>query len=446
VKSPTVGDTIDRRYRLKREIARGSMGIVFEAVHAFTGQSVAIKVVNGQAERVKECRERLRREARALAAVRHPNVVEILDAGVSPEGEPYAILEMLEGRPLDGILATRRRITPADAVHIGRQVCAALAFAHSRGIVHRDLKPGSIFIAHNEFGEEIVKLFDFGIAQVPSEMAGSKKLTKDGTLLGTPEYMAPEQLLARGNVDHRCDIYATGVTLFECLAGDVPYTGTYPEVLMKVMAATGPPSLRAVRPDITEALSAAIEKALQKDVGERYGQAFSFGAALVTASGLSEGSSTLLGTFRAQPAVRSKATVEPSTLPAEGRAGAPVTAEPSPPPEQDPRQRRRYARVPYVTQARIIGPTGATLDGRAEDISEGGLLVLTERRCNDGELIRVRFALPITGAIATVGARSRWIYTARGRYATGLEFIDLADDAKTEIARYAEIMRPPPEP
>jgi serine/threonine protein kinase len=158
----------------------------------------------------------------------------VLDAGVDPEGRPYVVMEMLEGRPLDGLLAVRGRLPIPDAVQLGRQLCETLAYVHARGVVHRDLKPSNVFLARDELGREVVKLFDFGIAgtreALPDERA--HKLTRAGSVMGTPEYMAPEQIFAQP-ADHRADLYAVGVTLFECLTGDVPFSGDYPQVLLK---------------------------------------------------------------------------------------------------------------------------------------------------------------------------------------------------------------------
>jgi len=224
-----IGTTVDRRYLLKREIARGGAGAVFEAEHIYTQRSVALKLLLPEQRSAPEPRARLLREALALSAARHPGVVAALDAGETEDGTPYLVLELLEGRSLEGILAVRRRIAAAEVAWIGAAICEALAAAHRRGIIHRDIKPSNVFVARDEQGNEVVKVFDFGVARVPSE---KNKLTQDGALLGTPEYMAPEQLLAR-EVDGRTDLYAVGVTLYECLAGVVPFEGNFGEVLLK---------------------------------------------------------------------------------------------------------------------------------------------------------------------------------------------------------------------
>src|SRR6185436_2352458 len=171
---------------------------VFEAEHLFTGRSVAVKLLNGKHSGNTESRERLLREARALTLARHPNVVSVLDAGKLDDDMPYLVMELIEGRTLAGILAARQRLAVADAVRVAIQLCEALSAIHERGVVHRDIKPSNVFVARDEIGREVVKLFDFGIATLSGAAPGvaDKKLTQIGAVIGTPEYMSPEQLIA----------------------------------------------------------------------------------------------------------------------------------------------------------------------------------------------------------------------------------------------------------
>src|SRR5450432_2962594 len=161
-----VGEVIDRRYRLKREIARGGAGAVFEAEHLYTTRPVAIKLLIAEQLETTESRQRLLLEARALTVARHPGIVLGLDAGETEDGTPYLVMELLEGRTLEGILAVRRHISVADAVYLGMQLCDALATAHEHGILHRDIKPSNIFISRTDAGREVAKIFDFGIARL----------------------------------------------------------------------------------------------------------------------------------------------------------------------------------------------------------------------------------------------------------------------------------------
>ena len=154
---------------MKREIARGGAGAVFEAEHLYTSRPVAIKLLIAEQAETSESRQRLLLEARALSVARHPGIVLGLDAGETEDGTPYLVMELLEGRTLEGILAVRRRIGVADAVYIGMQLCDALAAAHERGILHRDIKPSNVFISRSESGREVTKIFDFGIARLPQQ-------------------------------------------------------------------------------------------------------------------------------------------------------------------------------------------------------------------------------------------------------------------------------------
>ena len=412
-----VGSVVDRRYRLKREIARGGAGAVFEAEHLYTSRSVAIKLLIAEQADTSESRQRLLLEARALSVARHPGIVLGLDAGETEDGTPYLVMELLEGRTLEGILAVRRRIGVADAVYIGLQLCDALGAAHDHGILHRDIKPSNIFISRSESGREVTKIFDFGIARLPQH---SQKITQQGAVLGTPEYMAPEQLLAQDDVDARCDIYALGVSLYEALAGTVPFEGNFGEVLLKVC--TQPtPSLIARCPEAPAQLEAAIHKALSRDPADRFATVRAFAEALSRVPTGDEMPSSLLG-LRATAAV-----------PAFG------VRAPPPLPEQ-PSTRRRFARAPYVTPVRIQCANGTSLEGRSEDISVGGLLVLAPQAFGQEEHVSVRFALPITGKLLEVPAIARWVKKARGTGAIGLEFAALAPDQLAVIEHYVSAM------
>jgi serine/threonine protein kinase len=405
-----VGEVVDRRYRLKREIARGGAGAVFEAEHLFTTRPVAIKLLIPQQANAHESRLRLLLEARALTVARHPGIVLGLDAGETDEGLPYLVMELLEGRTLEGILAVRRRIEVADAVYLGMQLCDALAAAHERGILHRDLKPSNMFISRTDAGREVVKVFDFGIARLPQQ---EQKITQENAVLGTPEYMAPEQLLASDNLDARCDIYGLGISLYEALAGVVPFEGNFGEVLLKVSMESMPSLLKRC-PHVPVQLERAIEKAIARDPADRHASMRDFAEALSQVPLGDAQLSSLLGI----------------------RAAVGVGAQVAPPSLDLASTRRRFARAPYVTPTRIFRPNGSTLDGRSEDISVGGLLVLAPQAFDQAERVTVRFALPITGKLLDVPATARWVKMARGTGAVGLEFADLAPDHLLVIETY----------
>lgn len=440
-----VGSIVDRRYRLKREIARGGAGAVFEAEHLYTTRTVAIKLLIAEHAHVSESRARLLLEARALSVARHAGIVLGLDAGETEDGTPFLVMELLEGRTLEGILAVRRRIGVADVIYIGLQLCDALAAAHQHGIFHRDIKPSNVFISRNDAGREVAKIFDFGIARFQQH---DSKITQSGAVLGTPEYMAPEQLLASEKVDWRCDLYALGITLYEALAGAVPFEGNFGEVLLKVSTEVLP-SLTKRCPEVPLDLEKAIAKALARDPEDRYSSLRAFAEAL---SHVPTGeTSSLLGIrlpvplpFPGGGAQRGAVVPAPAKVPPRptsvGLPSIAGAAAPPPLPEQPGASRRRFARAPYVTPARILRDNGTTLDGRSEDISVGGLLVLAAPAFGQAEHVKVRFALPITGKLLEVAAIARWVKMARGTGAVGLEFVALAPDHLAVIENYVLAM------
>ncbi len=401
---------VDGRYRVIREIARGGVCTVFEATHTVMGRQVALKMLSKERRADPVAKERLLREARMLGAVAHPNLVLGLDAGVTREGEPYLVMELLQGRTLSGLLAARQQLGVRRTIQLGRALAAPLTATHQRGYVHRDLKPANVVIALSDSGEEVVKLLDFGIAR---EEHKERSLTIEGELIGTPEYMAPEQLMAE-EVDHRCDIYALGVTLYECLSGKVPFTGKFGEVLLKVSTSTPPPLSEAV-PDVPAELARIIDKALARDRRDRYQSAGELAEALAKVE------RTLLGSNE-------------TSLRGAAQAAHDATA-------LDGAQRRRFRRAPYVTPVRVIRPTGQTEDGRSEDLSEGGLLVLLESPSNREETVRVRFALPTTGRIIEVPAIAKWVRKVRDHGAVGLEFSELPESARNGIRQYVALMQ-----
>lgn len=437
-----VGETVDTRYELKRLIARGGMGLVFEAHHRFTRRAVALKLLADEQRDQKETQRRLLREAHALTAVRHPGFVEVLDAGECADHGPYVVLEMLEGRTLDGILAARRRLSIADAVQVGRRVCAAIAHAHAHGVVHRDLKPSNVFVARNEIGEECVKIIDLGVAAVAVDQLEQvdHKLTKAHEVLGTPEYMAPEQLWGQA-IDARTDVYAIGMSLYECLTGDVPYAGSYPDVLVQVSNATGPPDVRAKRPDVSPALAIVIENALEKDASNRFQTAAELGRALVAASGLDLGPSSLLQLSAEEEAAADGDEEEPArTIQLVRRKEAESDRASNVHPASPTSHRRQFVRAPYVTPVRILSATGSEINARSEEISEEGMLVLTPLALPLGAPLRLHFASPVTGEMILIEGTVRWMREARGRSAMGVEFTSVPPVLRRVVSDYIAML------
>jgi serine/threonine-protein kinase len=436
-----VGETVDTRYELKRLIARGGMGLVFEAHHKFTRRSVALKLLATEHREQKETRRRLLREAHALTTVRHPGFVEVLDAGVCAEHGPYVAMEMLEGRTLDGILASRRRLSIADAVQIGRTVCSAIAHAHAHGVIHRDIKPSNVFVARNEIGEETVKIIDLGVAAVAEEQLQhhDRKLTKVHEVLGTPEYMAPEQLWGQP-VDVRTDVYSIGMSLYECLTGDVPYSGAYPEVLVQVSNAPAPPDVRAQRRDVPAALAIVIENALEKDKNARFPTASELGRALVAAAaGVDLAPSSLLTvSSEEEDPVVDFDDERARTIQLVRRKEEAVT--PASGPHTSPAHRRQFVRAPYVTPVRVFSATGSEIHARSEEISEEGMLVVTPLSFPLGAPLRLHFASPGTGQMIQVSGSVRWLREARGRSAMGIEFVDVPPILRRVVSDYVAML------
>lgn len=273
------GRTLDNRYLLVRVLGRGGMGSVFLAKHVVIGKPLAVKILD--AHRINEKREygRLFREAQTAAAIGHPNIIDVLDVGVAPEGHPYLVMEYLDGEDVASILRRQPAISLAVACAIMEPVLLALQAAHARQIVHRDVKPANIFVVRRKDSPPTVKLIDFGIAKElgPSTRA---QLTLPGALLGTPSYMPPEQATGVEDVDTRADIYGVGITLYEMLSNRLPFEGAnYNETLYKIVTDEPPPLKSPIEELPAEAVE-IVEKAMHKDPDERFASAADMLAAL----------------------------------------------------------------------------------------------------------------------------------------------------------------------
>lgn len=264
---PLIGQTLDGRYEILGVLGEGGMGTVYEARHAMLGRRFAIKVLRRDIADA-ELNARFIQEAKAAAAIGHPNIVAVSDFGevqVGAKTVPYFVMEFLVGVPLSELLRDKR-LPPRRIANVLAQCASGLAAAHKAGVVHRDMKPDNIFLAR-EGDQEFVKLLDFGVAKI----VGAGRLTQAGMVFGTPHYMSPEQ--ASGNpVDHRADIYALGVILYECLSGRVPFeSDTYMGVLTKHMFTKPEPlALAADAPPDVTALAAVALRCLAKSPSDRF--------------------------------------------------------------------------------------------------------------------------------------------------------------------------------
>jgi serine/threonine protein kinase len=261
------GVLIAAGYRLERPLARGGMGSVWVARHLRLDVDVAIKFMTPEYAASAEARARFEREAKASAQLRSPHVVQVHDYGVESE-TPYIVMELLEGEDLDTRLKRAGRLSLPDTWFVLDIVCRALARAHEVGLVHRDLKPGNIFLARRA-GEETVKVLDFGIAKSMDPMLAGKA-TKTGTLLGSPFYMSPEQMRRSRLVDHRSDLWAIGVIVYRCVVGRLPFSGEeLVDVLVEVCTEPIPPPSHFA-PDLPPAIDRFIERALARDMNQRF--------------------------------------------------------------------------------------------------------------------------------------------------------------------------------
>jgi len=248
------------------------MGAVYLAVHPFLQRKAAIKILKPECASNAGYVQRFLNEARAANAIQHPNIIDIIDVGILPEGMPYMMMEFLQGESLADRLRRVDRMPIEQAVFVARQIASALAAAHAVSIIHRDLKPDNVFIVPDPPGQggEHIKVLDFGIAKLRPDFAPTTPRTSAGALMGTPAYMSPEQCMGKNaEVDHRADIYALGVILFEMLCGRTPFLGeNFGDYFLQHITVPAP-SAQSLNPDIPAHLDALILKALAKEAKDR---------------------------------------------------------------------------------------------------------------------------------------------------------------------------------
>ncbi|HET9959257.1 MAG TPA: serine/threonine-protein kinase, partial [Polyangiaceae bacterium] len=263
----TQGALINGKYRIERVIGRGAMGLVLAATDLRLGRRVALKFLLPAVASNPELRARFTREAQSAARLRNQHVVSIFGVEESGEGQPFIVMEYLDGEDLATLLARRGRLPVDAAVEYVLQTCEALSEAHALGIVHRDLKPANLFLTRHPDGSPWIKVCDFGIAK--SAFGDTPHLTKTGEFIGTPQYSAPEQLRSSGAVDQRADIWSLGAILFEMLAGRPPFQGHSLQHLAAQVCHTDPPELGGVRPDVPVGLRQVVSSCLRRDLDSR---------------------------------------------------------------------------------------------------------------------------------------------------------------------------------
>jgi serine/threonine protein kinase len=272
-----VGDVIAGKYRVERVLGQGGMGMVVAATHIELDQLVAIKFLLPAAAANKSAVERFAREARASAKLRSDNVVHVTDVGTFDSGEPFIVMEYLEGQDLGQLLRAGGPLAIDDAVDYILQVCAALAEAHAAGIVHRDLKPANLFLAERQDTVRVVKVVDFGISKVTAVIP-TGKITNTQDLMGSPLYMSPEQLSLSHDIDGRSDIWSLGIILYELIGGVPPFQDEgLPQLVTAVLVRPAPP---IAREGLSPGLAAVIARCLEKDPAARYASVGEFATAL----------------------------------------------------------------------------------------------------------------------------------------------------------------------
>lgn len=379
------GPVIAQRYRVLREIARGGMGAVIEAQHIYTKRSVALKLLLPEWSSSPEALARFHREAVVLGSIQHPGVVAILDAGEDAVSGRYLVMEHLVGRSLDGLLMARSRLDGPSVARLGAQIADALIEVHRVGVVHRDIKPSNLFLCVQGGRGEQVKLIDFGIA---AQMGTATQLSDDGwktaqgSLLGTAGYMPAEQILGRATSEKH-DVYGLGATLYECLTGEPPHDGETTDVLARVLAGVPPPSLRKRRPDLSPMLVETIERALAHRPENRPS---------------CEELRTALTACSEAPPLR---------LFSDDALPIPLV------------RRREFPRFPFVTRARVVLPAGATLEGRTEEVSEGGVQLRLTAALTVGEPVALLLDLP--GQTLRLQGVPRWSRAQGTWHLSGLQ-------------------------
>jgi serine/threonine-protein kinase len=264
------GDLIDDKYRIVRLIGEGGMGAVYEGENTRIHRRVAIKVLHANVAGMADVVARFEREAQAAGRIGSEHIVEVLDLGTLASGDRYMVMEFMDGDSLSQRIRQRGRVQPLELYPIARQLLDALAAAHGAGIVHRDLKPDNVFLLRSRRGQpDFVKLLDFGISKFAGSGSGLS-MTRTGAVMGTPYYMAPEQAKGSREVDHRVDLYAVGVILYEALTGQVPFLAdTFNELLFKIVLEK-PRPIEELAPDLDPGFAQVVTRAMAREPGERF--------------------------------------------------------------------------------------------------------------------------------------------------------------------------------
>jgi serine/threonine protein kinase len=273
-----VGTVLQDTYRLTRVVASGAMGSVYEGQHLRLGQRVAVKVMLRELVASRESLARFRREAEVTSRIGHPHIVHVFDFGEAPGGEPYLVMEFLEGEALDRRIERLGRLPLEMVRHIVRQTAAALEAAHAQGVVHRDLKPANVILLQQPGATDFVKVVDFGISKVK---AATTRITRTSMLIGTPEYMSPEQAGGHSDeVDHWSDQWALAAMTYQMLSGQPPFGAEDVRALLFQVVINDPPPLSSRVTDLAPGIEAVVMRGLAKKPADRFPSITAFARAL----------------------------------------------------------------------------------------------------------------------------------------------------------------------
>jgi serine/threonine-protein kinase len=350
------GRVLSGRYRLIRPLGQGSQAAVWLAEHLALTTQVAVKLIDPELAKREDALERFRREATAAAQLRSAHVVQILDHGIDGV-QPFIVMELLDGEDLFERLDKRGRLTLRETSKIVTQVARALNRAHAAGIIHRDLKPENVFLVTNE-DEEVVKVFDFGVAKVTDPSKAVMQKTSVGQLIGTPHYMSPEQVKGTGEVDLKADLWALGVITYQCVTGDLPFDSEgVGDLLIKITMADVPVPSK-VLPGLPPSFDQWFAKACNRDPAMRFESARELAEALARAV---RGASDAPGVASIPRPVSGRGPAAPVSVPPV--VPAPVASKPPPPPA-------KRVEVPMPPAPKVPAKRAATEQLGADEFEE----------------------------------------------------------------------------
>ncbi len=371
---PRIGTLAAGKYRVLRLIGRGGMGSVYEGQNVAIGKRVALKFLRTPAGADASVRARFHREARAVSAIESAHIVQIFDTGETEAGEPFLVMELLQGEDLATRLRRLGRMSVPQAVSITTQALRGLRRAHAAGVVHRDLKPQNVFLVDGDDGKTLVKIVDFGLSKVlggeaeivsPSSPSAQDPLTRIGTPVGTPFYMSPEQIEALDDIDPRTDIWSMGAILYETLAGAPPFAEPTFARLIIAICHKNPQELATLVPGLPEAIGRVVKRAMARDRGERYASADELLAALLEVVPDVERSQGPWSVRDDAAPARAAATNPPRVpLPTNAEADTPMNVRPAPTAPGDveaPREKGDSGPQPPGAELRTYTVGGATL-------------------------------------------------------------------------------------